>query len=1598
MRNSVKFRIADPETILKQSVVEITSTKTFIQKQRVPDESGVMSLLMGSVSRKMRCATCENDLLVCPGHFGHIKLTEPVYHVGYVKKIVKTLRTFCYWCSRFFRESQVTSTENNSQVGSSESHQTPRKKTRRTSRSSTATDSSFNETADGDHSQGGGHHCHRCNGPVPMYTASGHKIHISWRSGVSKKAKFYRARKAGEQFGRVLIQYEPLADGVEKPGASENLLLLKTIKSLKNAIISVLIVPPPCIRPSGGSDSVLIKNRGLDDLTRILISIVSINNRLADVGSKRDECATTPGKPDNVNFKKKKCNALPTSVSSFSEVYDLLQWTVSSYMNNDVKGEEKSTNRIGGAMRDLHSRLVGKNGLMRRCMNGKRVDYSARSVIVPNIFLDVDEVGVPRTVAETLLKPVTVNAINRKSLEKLLLAGKVKYITMTVGESDDVQPTHGIKLPSKRCTRRVKVDVDNEKRCAELSPLQIGWVCERSIEDGDYVAMNRHPSLHKHSMLGHRSRILPPGYLAFQMNPAVCPPYNADFDGDEMNLHLPTTLDGEVELQQIMAVSKNVISPANSRLTFGAVQDCSLGMWLLSEPVELKHSVFCQLVFAGDGIPKLDCNSPKDGNGVISSILPLGFSMNTHGENGVLIQNGVLQSGRLTRANINAIIATIALDFSSEEAIEILAKMQRIACTYVSKRGVSIGIDDCTIDGETRQALDEYIDYVEKVVDTVGDTGFADAVACENAKTTTLSGVLSKLTPIARRKTSNMHPIVMMSESGAKGNSINLTQIRAAVGQQTVNGKRSSGNLPCFEASDGSCYRYGFVRSSYTDGLNPAEFFFHARAGREGIVDTAVKTADTGYLGRRLAKGFESVRTHYDNSVRHANSEIIQFSYGQDGYDLSWLEKVSFSPFIKKAPSLLEVLRQTPPGPDFLEWSEASARAFYKVEIFKHIDRNMHTVFVPCDITRLIDQSQFRYAEMFPDSPLETDDDFELLGDMDSDSTAGEDSGNCWVMVRSLLDALGGPSCKKTLFLQGAILMQLGRMESFVKKCPSDSQRRWILFEILNRHERAMVSSGEMVGIMAAQSIAQPATQLTLNTFHYAGVLAFNVTLGLPRLKEITDAVNEPSRPVMVLPILDGPQSVEKPIARFLRYRTLEFYLTDNVASIDKTDCSIGFELNIERCIDDFATPEFLRHQLTVYISTNVAALQIEDLLRVESTALNCDEWWLTFRFSSVAMLNAQYASRLKKNLSKIAVSGCVDAVKITNTTIIPTSSIERFSPFHIPARRLLTSAGSNLLAVFSRNFLSDSVVQFDSLVDVYGAYSNNIHEVCRLLGIEAANRLIFSELRQVLSIDGTFVHDRHFQMIADIMTTRGFIVPLSRHGLNKNMSTGILARASFEATVDQLLEGACRNEVDNLDGVSENIFVGLTPPMGTGTFGLKPHVKNNNMTIVEPVLLSESSTMPTDIVFVKKIQCVVPGSDEIQGCDSLSYNTELQNIFQLVNLIVPFSATPFSTLMKKVLEPLTSTLTGKAHLEKYSVESTSEIISPTFYGTDFDLGRYRPSSPVPYPGPLKQDIGQSFFQDYTFDTTIEPMFYNESDSKIKPLDLLNEISKYIKF
>lgn len=1434
---SIHFSIATAKNIVKQSVIEVSSTSLYKAKQRIPVDNGVLSLRMGSLDRRLRCATCGNDTLQCPGHFGHISFAAPIYHVGYVKQIVKLLRNFCYWCASVLRCSAAIRRTATSAL---------RK------RSFSAASVASNETTVVEKTSS---RCVHCQGVIPHYKIDGHKVNVSWPENKSfeKKSRTLPATKALALFCRA-------ASLLDKDS-----VLYGQIKRLKHAILTVLIVPPPCIRPSvvhefGG------KNRGQDDLTRSLNAIVQCNNKLRD---HINDLENVFGKPDK---------ALLAD----------LQWTVSSYMNNDVRGERKATTRIGGSSRDLRNRLVGKNGRVRNTLMGKRVNYSARDVITPDVFLKVDQVGVPKCIAEILLKPVLVNSINVKVLTEQLRTGIVRFVTV---------------LEKNEPPRRVLIDLEKPQNFP--LPLQIGWTVERTMLDNDYVCMNRHPSLHRVSMMGHRAKILPDGLLTFRMNPAVCPPYNADFDGDEMNLHLPTTLEAEAELQELLAVQKHIISPQNSRLALGAVQDCALGLYLLTEPVEFSREDFFQLLVLADAnfdASRIEADFNFSGFDLVSLFLPEHFTINI--PDVISIFNGRMLSGRLSRSVIHTTIAAVVLDYGQDVALELLGTWQLLACSFLSWRGFSIGIDDCTLDDDSSEAIASFIDAALAKVSSSNLSG--------SLKAQTLSSMLGNLTAIAQRNTGETNSIVLMSASGAKGNSVNLTQIRGAVGQQTINGARVAGTLPAFAHDDHCCERYGFIRNSYTTGLNPTEFFHHAMSGREGIVDTAVKTADTGYLGRRLAKGFESVRTHYgDSSVRNAFGEILQFSYGNDGCDTMWLERFSVAPYFKEPETSCLLSKLKSP--------ETELVLYYSAIVRKLIPITNQLVFVPCDINRLLLQAKAKFGDE-PPSTTQNEPEY----------TRG--------LVLQLLDCLGGIKNTSTVIYQACIVLCL-QYSKFFEHCPSIAARKWLLGECLSRYERAKVAPGEMVGIVAAQSIAQPATQLTLNTFHYAGVLAYNVTLGLPRLKELTDASSSPSSPTMIIPLKN--EAFRPEIMKPFLFRTIGSF--GKMSQVN----AVRFLLNFEFCVKERVTPPNLCDTIETHFPKSVVA-----------TAMPYDdEWYIDFTVSAPVSV-----------ILKFVLSGYPELQGIKSIASHSVGTISRFSPYLLSCSNVLITTGTSLLEFFGHAGV------YDSNIDVYSAYSNHVLEVYSVLGIEAAVAILIAELRHVLSFDGTFVHDRHFQMIVDVMTNTGSIIPLSRHGLNKNMNTGILARASFEATVDQLLEGALRNEIDHLRGVSENIFMGLIPPMGTGTFDAISNC---------PLLLNGVVTVlpPLNQIICKRATGHGP-----------TLSDELSRIFHIANLLVPFNVSSFCYDKSQYLPQSVPQLDGNSIVSPLPMEclEISSRNNSILIRVSDSLPRrsskpYRPSSPVAYDASSTRTINpMELLRDiYPSPVPINP---------INPMDLLRDI------
>ncbi len=546
---------------------------------------------------------------------------------------------------------------------------------------------------------------------------------------------------------------------------------------------------------------------------------------------------------------------------------------------------------------------------------GKRVDFSARTVITGDPNLSLDEVGVPRSIARTLTFPEIVTPYNISMLQELVRNGPnehpgARYIIRENGD---------------------RIDLRNSMRGGDIH-LNYGDRVERHIRNGDIVLFNRQPSLHKMSMMGHRVRVMP--YSTFRLNLSVTSPYNADFDGDEMNMHVPQSLESKAELSEICLVPKQIVSPQSNRPVMGIVQDTLCGIrkftkrdCFLSREIVMN---ICMWVPEWDGrIPEPAILKPVPlwtGKQLLSMIIPPGTNLtgfhSTHpdnedtdispGDTKVIIQDGDLICGIVCKKTVgtsqNSLIHVIWKEHGPEITRNFFNGCQAVVNYWLLQYGFSIGIGDTIADASTMETITNTIAKAKQNVSEVILQAQANELKCQPGMTiresfeSRVNQELNRARDFAGasaqkslRESNNVKQMVI---SGSKGSFINISQMTACVGQQNVEGKRipfgfKYRTLPHFTKDDYSPESRGFVENSYLRGLTPQEFFFHAMGGREGLIDTAVKTAETGYIQRRLVKALEDVMVKYDGTVRNALGHILQFCYGEDGMDGVAMERQS---------------------------------------------------------------------------------------------------------------------------------------------------------------------------------------------------------------------------------------------------------------------------------------------------------------------------------------------------------------------------------------------------------------------------------------------------------------------------------------------------------------------------------------------------------------------------------------------------------------------------------------------------------------------------------------------------------------------------------
>lgn len=633
-------------------------------------------------------------------------------------------------------------------------------------------------------------------------------------------------------------------------------------------ILTNLPVPPVTMRPSITLET---GERSEDDLTHKLSDIVRINQRLFE----------------NINA------GAPEII--VEDLWDLLQYHITTYFDNSIASVPPARHRGGQPLKTLTERIKSKEGRFRHNLAGKRVNFSARTFITPDPRIKFNEVGVPLLVSMELTIPEKVTEWNIDYLKKFIENGSEKYPGANYFFSSD--------------GKKKKITEDTKEQI--LEELQPGCIIERHLLNGDVAIFNRQPSLHRMSIMCHKVRVMPG--KSFRLNPSVCTPYNADFDGDEMNLHIPQTEEARAEAEILMDVKTQLISPKNGLNVIGTTTDAITGNYILTKYLKLSREEAIEILYS-IGIKDfstLKSTKMLEGRDVFSVILPndLNFISTSREKHDVIIKNGKLIEGVIDKATIGEdngmLIRRLHAVYGEDMGMEIINKIFRLGIEILLRKGFTSAISDTDLSKEVIAKNKERIVYVENKIKEIIDDyekGKLELLPGMNEKQTVetlilrqLNQLRDKIGEIVYENVSDDNPTIIMARSGARGNFLNLAQMSAMVGQQAMGESRinigyTGRTLSLFKEGDLSPESRGFIKNGYKQGLTPVEFFFHSITGRDSLMDTALRTPKSGYLYRRLANALQDMRVEYDGTVRDASGKIVQYIFGDDGLDISKTE------------------------------------------------------------------------------------------------------------------------------------------------------------------------------------------------------------------------------------------------------------------------------------------------------------------------------------------------------------------------------------------------------------------------------------------------------------------------------------------------------------------------------------------------------------------------------------------------------------------------------------------------------------------------------------------------------------------------------------
>jgi DNA-directed RNA polymerase II subunit RPB1 len=1397
-----------------------------------PKKGGLIDSRLGTSGNDINCTTCGLNTTYCVGHFGHIDLADVVFHIGYLPFIQKIMTCICPRCSKILLYKNEEEVKELLKIKNGKERMT------------FIRESSKNIT-----------YCQKeyygCGAPIPRIKIEIKKTSgainiiaetdgevISGEGGVENKKKL-----------RQILTPDIVYDILKNISDEDCLILGMDPKRSRPEymIHKVFPVPPVQVRPSARGDfmgGTTIE----DDLTHKLADIVKSNLRI--IKNKENSEINSKYNPDHQH---------------------LLQFHIATYFENDSAYTLKSEQK-GKPFKSIASRLKTKEGRVRGNLMGKRGDFTARTVITSDPTIGNNQLGVPVKIAMTLTFPEVVTPHN------------IEYLTKLVKNGRDNYPGANFVFPissRKPGARLLSFDLRYIKEKIEL---RFGDVVERHLIDGDIVLLNRQPTLHKQSMMGHRIKIInDPTLQTFRLSVAITTPYNADFDGDEMNIFLCQSIQTNIELEELAAVERQIITPTTSQTIVGIVQDGLLGAYNLTSPtirIDWRNAMNIMSYTTLDDFSYIKKKKNYSGSELYSLILPPGITVN---KPNLKIKNSILVEGQLTKQILgskkkNNLIQLIWDGYGVNTTRDFIDNTQKLVNNFNLYNGFSAGIGYTFIPDNVKKQINGIFDtknlkIAYMITENENNPDLMPVDSFERKLFSEMNIIRDDASKLVIENIQPDNAFGIMMRSGSKGDATNMGQMIGCVGLQAFEGKLMpkkymGRSLAYFHKGDDRADSRGLVKSSFISGLEFPEFVFHLMASRLGIIEQAIKTADTGYAQRRLVKSLEDIMVKYDGTVRTCNESIIQLVYGDSGtdttkqyeYKINLLE-MNNSEVASKFKFTSSELKQ------YDDFNEKDNDELYdmiinmrnsvrKLIMCAKMDYKVitNTFMLPVNLTRIIDTINGRVdskkSKLSPKYILDKLN-YILLNENTTLMFVNKKNKNSWKIKDEIVH--------KTIF-KISLFDAISPKRIITDYMMSKEQFDEACEQIIDNFNKNIAEPGDMIGIIAAQSTGEPLTQMTLNSFHHSGIASMSATTqGVPRIKELLSVSKNQKTPQMVVYLTEEfrqSKDMSNKIASYIKHTTLGeirgkiTVLYDPLPSADKgimleDGVSNTFYKNKSSkygCQSDITGMPWL-----IRIEIDREKMLEKELNLLEITSKFCN-WW-DKRNADTKILKKEE----KKIITKITQLGVLcntDSdkqpiihirfnVKDTEKDKFDLSTINSFieliidkfklkginSISNIPAipKELVISYDNEGNVVKNEHYVIYAAgVNLEDIryligIDLNKTVSNDIVQMYNTFGIEVARAILLREISIAYERGGANdLNYQHISLIVDQMTHNGVLNSIDRHGMSKT-DTEPLGRASFEKTVDQLLNAAVHGEIDHMKGVSARIMAGQVIKGGTG-------------------------------------------------------------------------------------------------------------------------------------------------------------------------------------